>query len=82
LLELLNATDAWRRPQRFDDLITAATINEPGAQAARDVLLRARKAGEAVEGAQIAQIESDPQAIGEKVSKARLEAIRRATAKG
>lgn len=78
LLELLNACDAWRRPERFDDLVTAATINEPGAQQAREALLRARQAGAAVNGAQIAQGESHPRAIGSKVAAARLDAIRRA----
>ena len=81
VLELLDASDAWRRPERFDQLITAVTIDDAGARAARDVLTRAREAGAAVDGARIAATESDRKAIGAKVAAERLEAIRHALGK-
>src|SRR5262249_52992391 len=35
LLELLDSTDAWRRPDRFADLVDAALVGEPQAAAVR-----------------------------------------------
>jgi tRNA nucleotidyltransferase (CCA-adding enzyme) len=76
LLELFEAADAWRRPERFAALVEAALAGETGAQAARARLERARHAAAAVDGGAIAQAARGAGDIRERLRAARLEAIR------
>lgn len=78
LLELLNAADAWRRPERFAELIAAALAAEPEAGHARARLKRAWQAAAAVNAGEIAQAADNPDEIRGRVNAARLEAMRRA----
>jgi tRNA nucleotidyltransferase (CCA-adding enzyme) len=78
LLELLDATDAWRKPQRFDELITVAVAAEPGTDAVRERLDRARQAAAAVDAGAIARAAQTPGEIRSRIQAARLDAIRRA----
>ena len=80
VLELLNTVDAWRRPERFAELMTASMAGEPDAGAARARLERALKAAAAVNAGEIAKAAKEPSAIRGGVDAARLEAIRRAIA--
>jgi tRNA nucleotidyltransferase (CCA-adding enzyme) len=80
VLELFNAVDAWRRPERFGELMTAALAAEPDAGPARARLERALKAAAAVNAGEIARAADDPAAIRGNVNAARLEAIRKALA--
>ena len=59
VLELFNAADAWRRPERFAELVTAALAGEPDADAARARLERARAAAAAVNAGEIAKAVED-----------------------
>lgn len=77
LLELLNETDAWRRPERFSELIAAAVAGEPEAEAARARLEGAREAGAAVDAGSIARDAANPAEIRQRLHEARLAAIRR-----
>jgi tRNA nucleotidyltransferase (CCA-adding enzyme) len=78
VLDLFNTVDAWRRPERFAELATAALAGEPGAGAAQARLERARAAAAAVNAGEIAKASKDTTAIRDNVDAARLEAIRRA----
>lgn len=78
VLELFNAADAWRRPERFAELVTAALAGESQAQAARTRLERARAAAAAVEAGAIAKASKEAAEIRAGVNAARLAAIRRA----
>ncbi|MBX9811489.1 MAG: multifunctional CCA tRNA nucleotidyl transferase/2'3'-cyclic phosphodiesterase/2'nucleotidase/phosphatase, partial [Burkholderiales bacterium] len=78
LLELLNAADAWRRPERFAELVAAALAAEPEAGHARARLERAWQAAAAVNAGEIAQAADNPDEIRGRVNAARLEAMRRA----
>ncbi|HET7595607.1 MAG TPA: multifunctional CCA tRNA nucleotidyl transferase/2'3'-cyclic phosphodiesterase/2'nucleotidase/phosphatase [Burkholderiales bacterium] len=80
LLALLDATDAWRRPERFAQLVTAALAGEAGADAARKRLETARRAGAAVDGAAIARTTTTPTGIPQRMHAARLAAIEQALA--
>jgi tRNA nucleotidyltransferase (CCA-adding enzyme) len=82
VLELLNATDAWRRPERFAELLSAALAGEPEAAPARARLERAHAAGAAVDTGAIAQAAREAAAIRGGIDAARLAAIRRALAGG
>jgi tRNA nucleotidyltransferase (CCA-adding enzyme) len=73
---ILEAADAFRRPQRFFELVNAALAGEADAQPARVRLMHALDAAAAVDAGAIASAGSA--AIGERVSAARLEAIRQA----
>src|SRR6185503_1856950 len=44
MLELFNVADAWRRPERFDQLVRAATAGERGVERGLKRLARAREA--------------------------------------
>jgi len=79
VLELFNAVDAWRRPERFAELATAAFAGEPDAGPAQAWLERARAAAAAVNAGEIAKASQTPTAIRGNVDAARLEAIRKAT---
>jgi tRNA nucleotidyltransferase (CCA-adding enzyme) len=78
MLELFNAVDAWRRPERFAELLTAAFAGEPDAAPARARLERARAAAAAVKAGAIAKAAKAATEIRGDVNAARLEAIRRA----
>lgn len=76
LLELLKRADAFRRPERFADLLEAARLAEPGVDIAR--IERALKAAAAVDAGAIAAKAPTPVQIPQLIDEARLEAIGRA----
>jgi len=78
LLELLDATDAWRKPERFAELITAALAGEPETDVVRDVLERARQAAAEIDAGAIAKAAQSPGEIRSRVRAARLDAIQQA----
>jgi tRNA nucleotidyltransferase (CCA-adding enzyme) len=78
MLDLFNTVDAWRRPERFAELVAAALAGEPDAGPARARLERARKAAVAVKGGEIAKAGDDATAIRGNIDAARLAAIRQA----
>jgi tRNA nucleotidyltransferase (CCA-adding enzyme) len=78
LLELLDQVDAWRRPDRFEDLLKAAAAGEHGTQRALTRMRRAREAAAAVDAGAIAKKSANAREIKERVNAARLEAIRSA----
>ena len=80
VLELFNAVDAWRRPERFAELVAAAFAGEPDAAPAQARLERARAAAAAVNAGEIARASKNTTAIRGNVDAARLEAIRQALA--
>src|SRR5262245_4653607 len=80
VLEVFNLADAWRRPDRFGDLMTAAFANEADGAPARARLERALQAAAAVRGGDIAKASRDTEAIRANVDAARLEAIRKVLA--
>ncbi len=82
LLELFEATDAWRRPGRFRALVDAALAGEENAAHVRSRLERALAAGAAVDAGAIAKTTTTPAEIGPRVAQARLAAIRRALSEG
>jgi tRNA nucleotidyltransferase (CCA-adding enzyme) len=77
LLELLNAADAWRRPDRFRDLLSAATAGERGTGRAVTRLQRAREAAVSIDVGAVAHA-GPKQSIRDRVNAARLAAIRAA----
>ena len=78
LLELLNAVDAWRKPQRYEELCSVALLGEPDAQRARQRLQRAYRAAAAVDAGEIARKVQGGDAIRNGVAAARLAAIAQA----
>ena len=74
VLALLKGTDAFRRPERFAELLEAARLAEPGIDTAR--LQRALQAASAVDSGAIAKKAASPQDIGRMVDEARLAALR------
>jgi tRNA nucleotidyltransferase (CCA-adding enzyme) len=76
LLELLKRGDAFRRPERFSELLEAARAAEPAFDGAR--LERARRAAEAVDAGQIASKANSAADIARLIDEARVEAIGRA----
>jgi tRNA nucleotidyltransferase (CCA-adding enzyme) len=80
LLELFDATDVWRRPERFGLLMDAALIGEADAHAhaTRSSLERALKAALSLDAGAIAKLATDPEQIRLNINAARLDAIRRA----
>ncbi len=80
LLELLDATDAWRKPERFTELIAAALAAEPEQESAAELLERARHAAAAVDAGAIAKTADTPVEIRSRVAAARVESIRRVLA--
>jgi tRNA nucleotidyltransferase (CCA-adding enzyme) len=75
IMDLFNAADAWRRPERFSELVRAATAGERGTERAVRRLQRAREAAAAVDAGAIAKAGAKDN-IRERVSAARLEAMR------
>jgi tRNA nucleotidyltransferase (CCA-adding enzyme) len=80
VLEVFNLADAWRRPDRFGELMTAAFADEADGAPARVRLERALAAAMAVKAGDIARASKDTEAIRMNIDTARLEAIRRALA--
>jgi tRNA nucleotidyltransferase (CCA-adding enzyme) len=76
VLDLLNAADAWRRPERFTQLLHAALTGEPERGRAMRLLERAREAAAAVDAGKIAK-EGPKNDIRERVNAARHAAIAR-----
>jgi tRNA nucleotidyltransferase (CCA-adding enzyme) len=76
VLDLFDAADAWRRPERFSGLLTVALVAEPEAAAVRHCLERALTAAASVEAGRIAAAAGRPEAIRERIREARLAAIR------
>jgi tRNA nucleotidyltransferase (CCA-adding enzyme) len=79
MLELLNAADAWRRPERFADLLRAALTGEPDRVRSMRRLEAAREAGAKVDAGAVAKAGAKND-IRERVNAARLEAISAAIA--
>ena len=80
LLELLDAVDAWRRPERFADLLDAVLAGEAHAAESRRQLGTARRAAAAVDAGEIARLAKTPAEIRSRIDAARLAAIRSALA--
>jgi tRNA nucleotidyltransferase (CCA-adding enzyme) len=78
LLDLLDATDAWRRPERLSELVTAAVAAEPEMEDVRQRLERVRQAAVAVDAGAIARAAENPGEIRHRLQKARLDAIQKA----
>ncbi len=85
ILKLLQECDAWRRPQRFSQLLDACACDFHGRTGYRDRpypqaerLRTALAAASAVDAGVIARSHHEPQRIKEQVARARLDAIRRA----
>ena len=76
LLELLKRTDAFRRPERFQDLLAVARRDVPIVDTSR--LERALTAAAAVDAGAIAAKASSPQEIARLIDEARADAIARA----
>jgi tRNA nucleotidyltransferase (CCA-adding enzyme) len=80
VLDLLNAVDAWRRPERFTELLHAALAGEPERGRSIRLLDGARQAGAAVDAGAIAKAGAKSD-IRERVNAARLDAITKAFAR-
>jgi tRNA nucleotidyltransferase (CCA-adding enzyme) len=78
LLELLDATDAWRKPERYAELITAVLAGEPGTEGIRERLERSRQVAAAIDAGAIAKAAHSPGEIRDRIRAARLEAIQKA----
>jgi tRNA nucleotidyltransferase (CCA-adding enzyme) len=78
LAQVLDACDAWRRPERFRDLVGAALAGVAGADAARKRLRCAHDAALAVDAGAVARTQKSPDGIKSAVADARLAAIRNA----
>ncbi len=76
LLELLKRTDAFRRPERFRDLLQVARLASPGFDPAR--LERAAAAAAAVDAGAIAAQAGSPGEIPARIDEARRRAIEQA----
>ncbi|HUQ73614.1 MAG TPA: multifunctional CCA tRNA nucleotidyl transferase/2'3'-cyclic phosphodiesterase/2'nucleotidase/phosphatase [Burkholderiales bacterium] len=76
LLEILKRTDAFRRPDRFDELLEVARRDEPIVDTAP--LERALKAAAEVDARAIAAKASSPQEIARLIDESRVQAIERA----
>ena len=74
LLGLLKSADAFRRPERFAELLEVARLAEPGIDTARAE--RALNAAAAVDAGAIAARAASPAEIPKLVDRARVEAIR------
>jgi tRNA nucleotidyltransferase (CCA-adding enzyme) len=78
ILELFNAADAWRRPERFEQLLQAALAAEQGTEAPLRRLRQAHASAAAVDAGALAKGMSKGEAIRKRIDAARLEAIRSA----
>jgi tRNA nucleotidyltransferase (CCA-adding enzyme) len=82
IVRLLHQCDAWRRPQRFEQILQACasdargrTGHEHDAYPQADFLLQALRAAQAVNAGEIAQQETDGATIAERVHHARVAAV-------
>ena len=75
LLELLNATDAWRKPERFALLCRVALLDEPDRTRTLARLARVQRAAAAVDAGAIARTVQGGDVIREAVAEARRTAI-------
>jgi len=73
MLELLKGADAFRRAERFSELLEAARLADPSIDVGR--IEKARAAAAAVDAGRIAR-EADGSSIPERIDEARLQAIR------
>ena len=78
LMQVLEAADAWRRPERFRDLMEAALAGIADAGASRKRLRVAHDAALAVDAGVVARTQKSPDSIKAAVAEARLAAIRSA----
>ncbi|HUO43747.1 MAG TPA: multifunctional CCA tRNA nucleotidyl transferase/2'3'-cyclic phosphodiesterase/2'nucleotidase/phosphatase, partial [Burkholderiales bacterium] len=76
LLELFDAADLWRRPERFSLLMDAALIGEEDSEETRARLERALQAALSVDAGAIAKLASDPEQIRINIDAVRLDTIR------
>jgi tRNA nucleotidyltransferase (CCA-adding enzyme) len=77
LLDLLKTADAFRRPERFAELLEAARLAEPKLDTARAE--RALRAAASVDAGAIATKASSPKEIGKLLDAARIQAIAQAS---
>jgi tRNA nucleotidyltransferase (CCA-adding enzyme) len=78
ILDIFDACDAWRRPERFAQLVRASTAGERDAAQGRQRLERARVAAAAIDAGAIAKGRSNAEAIRTALTAARLAAIQAA----
>ncbi len=78
VMALLDGVDAWRKPQRYEELCRVALIGETGAERVFKRLQRAYRAAAAVDAGAIAQSVKGGDAIRERVTAARLAAVQSA----
>jgi tRNA nucleotidyltransferase (CCA-adding enzyme) len=78
LMQVLEAADAWRRPERFRDLMEAALAGIADAGASRKRLRVAHDAAQAVDAGVVARTQKSHDSIKAAVAEARLAAIRSA----
>ncbi|MBY0271478.1 MAG: multifunctional CCA tRNA nucleotidyl transferase/2'3'-cyclic phosphodiesterase/2'nucleotidase/phosphatase [Burkholderiales bacterium] len=76
LLAVLEAADAWRRPERFTALVQAALAGEADVEAARRRLRRAHEATLAVDAGAVARHHAAPAEIKAAVAQARFAALK------
>lgn len=76
LLGVLEATDAWRRPERFVALVQATLAGETNVEPARQRLRRAHEATLAVDAGAVARQHKTPGEIKNAVAQARLAALK------
>ena len=81
LLELFDTVDAWRRPERFAELMAASFAGEPDTAEARTRLERALKAAAGIDAGAIARAAKGTTEIRGGIHEARIEAIREALKK-
>lgn len=77
IMDLLEATDAMRRPERFHALLQAALAGTESAAAARQRLQRAHAAAQAVDAGAVAQGQATPGAIKQAVARERRAAVQK-----
>jgi tRNA nucleotidyltransferase (CCA-adding enzyme) len=77
LLDVLDRTDAWRRPQRFSELVVAVLAAGPDAGPVQALLERIVESAGAVDAAAIARAAASPDEIRRRLHAARREAIER-----
>ncbi|MBI3915621.1 MAG: multifunctional CCA tRNA nucleotidyl transferase/2'3'-cyclic phosphodiesterase/2'nucleotidase/phosphatase [Betaproteobacteria bacterium] len=75
LLELFEATDALRRPERFDQVVAAAFVGAADVAPSRRAIERGLAAAAGVDAGAIARAAAGPEEIRERVRRARLDAI-------
>jgi tRNA nucleotidyltransferase (CCA-adding enzyme) len=78
IVDVLNSADAWRRPDRFLELMRAALMDEGDRVRVMRRFEKARYAGASVDAAEIAKTSADRADIRDRVAAARLEAVRTA----